>query len=344
MRGKNKVRSAKRRRIIIIIIIIIIIMGALASAFYLRQLDESVHEITVASIEELAVHDMKSISAKIDDLWGELDAVYYRTTNVGCASIQGLCDRLNLERASNIFDTIYLLDEDGYTYSSTNVVKDQSNTDYVQRLLSGKEQVIRRHDSGENFEYGRDRIVYGVRCEPFTCDGITFIGILGEAKNDTFRSILKISSFDGQGYTSIIDMDGNYLLNQSWKTGISDRENYFEELSTEAGLSDEDIEHIKIRINEKETFSERHLCQTHGMEIVSYFPMEKSGMGHPHYRAGECARRAGGPVYSSVVGHADYHAPAGVRCRGRCAVGDVLHHDCPGGGQGEGRVCVQHEP
>lgn len=256
--------------------IIIIIIGALISAVYLNLLRGSVRSLTEASIEELAIHDMKSLSAKIDDLWGELDSVYYRTSHQECTSVQELCSRLNLERQSNVFEEIYLLDTEGNTYSSNNVVMDQSDKDYVQRLLSGKEQVIRRLGLESGYDYGRERIVYGVRCEPFTCGDVTFVGIFGEANSDAIRNMLKIRSFDGRGYTSIMDMKGDYLVNHSWLSGISTTENYYASLQTDVGLSEEEINTLRSRLDRKETFTERYDCQRHGAELVSYFPMEKA--------------------------------------------------------------------
>ena len=61
----------------------------------------------------------------------------------------------------------------------------------------------------------------------FEVEGIQFIGIIGFSKISLMEDRLKIDSFDGRGYTGIIDIDGNYVVNRDRSAGIGENRQLF---------------------------------------------------------------------------------------------------------------------
>ena len=84
-----------------------------------------------------------------------------------CVSIQEVCRRLNLEQISNIFNTIYLVDSDGNTYSSSNVIKNEKDKEFVSPLLFDQDKIVMRYDNMDILETLTESLVYGVQGEPF---------------------------------------------------------------------------------------------------------------------------------------------------------------------------------
>lgn len=258
-------------------ICLIVLVAVAAADYYLERVRDAVQKTTVASVQELAIHDRKSLSAKVEDLWSQLDAVFYRTQNSGLESIQQICDGMHLEWEAGQFDNFYLLDENGKTYSNSNVIQDRSTEEYVKRLLAGERQIALRYEPFGTQDYGDERIIYGVRGEePFTCDGVTFVGVLGITRSETIRNTLEIGNFDGKGYTAIIDRYGNYLLNRDWRTGITVAESYFEILYRDSSLNETEISNIRRRLHDKEIFTVQYSSETFGPEIAIFYPMDKT--------------------------------------------------------------------
>ena len=215
----------------------------------MKQLTKTTDASVVASMRELSRHDMQNIQSELENSWDSLSSVYTRTQTSQCSNIQEVCSRLNLEQISNIFNTIYLVDSDGNTYSSSNVVKKETEKEYVSALLSDQDKIVMRYDNLDVLETITESLVYGVRCEPFQVDGVRFIGIIGFSKISLIAERLKIDSFDSRGYTGIIDVDGNYVVNRDRSSGIGKIDNYFEQLQNRAGLPEKEILEIIARIS-----------------------------------------------------------------------------------------------
>jgi signal transduction histidine kinase/CheY-like chemotaxis protein len=246
---------------------------SLAVCVYMKQLSQATDASVVASMQELSRHDMQNIQSELENSWDSLSAVYARTQTSQCATIQEVCNRLNLEQISNIFNTIYLVDSDGNTYSSSNVVKNEKEKVYVLPLLSEQNKIVMRYDDLDVLETITESLVYGVQCAPFEVDGIQFIGIIGFSKISLIAERLKIDSFDGRGYTGIIDIDGNYVVNRDRSAGIGKIDNYFEQLQKRAGLSEKEISKIIARIGQKEEFLLHFHFIDQGAQVVSFIPM-----------------------------------------------------------------------
>lgn len=246
---------------------------SLAVCVYMKQLTQTTDASVVASMQELSSHDMQNIQSELENSWDSLAAVYARTHARQCADIQEVCSCLNLEQISNIFNTIYLVDSDGNTYSSSNVIKNEKEKVYVSSLLSDQNKIVMRYDNLGVLEMITESLVYGVRCEPFEVDGIQFIGIIGFSKISQMAERLKIDSFDGRGYTGIIDIDGNYVVNRDRSAGIGKIDNYFEQLQKQAGLSEQEISEMIARIGQGEEFLLHFNYIDQGAQVVSFIPI-----------------------------------------------------------------------
>ncbi|WP_367932000.1 hybrid sensor histidine kinase/response regulator [Enterocloster citroniae] len=264
-------RGNKTRAIAFVIATLAVL--SLAVCVYMKQLTKATDASVVASMQELSKHDMQNIQSELENSWDSLSAVYTRTQTSQCANIQEVCNRLNLEQISNIFNTIYLVDFDGNTYSGSNVIKNEKDKEYVLSLFSDQDKIVMRYDNLDVLETITESLVYGVRCEPFQVDSIQFIGIIGFSKISLMAERLKIDSFDGRGYTGIIDIDGNYVVNRDRSAGIGKIDNYFEQLQNRAGLSKKEISDIIARIGQEEEFLLHFNYIDQGAQVVSFIPM-----------------------------------------------------------------------
>lgn len=243
---------------------------------YINQLSRTTESSVVAFMEELSEHDRQNIQSELESSWDELSAIYTRTQASKYNSIQEVCARLNIEQMTNTFDVIYLVDSGGRTYSSTNVIQNSRGKRYMQPLLSGEEKFVMRYDDTDIQEAIKENLVYGIRCAPFRVNDVEFTGIIGFAKIDTIADRLKIDSFDGRGYTGIIDMTGNYVVNRDPSVGIGKIDNYFEQLQKNTGLPEDEIAAITAKLNQGEAFLKHFKYTDHSAQVVSFIPMDET--------------------------------------------------------------------
>lgn len=267
----------KRNRVWIVVLILITPIVLLSAVWiYVNQLSNTTESSIIAFMEELSEHDMQNIQSELGNSWNEIESVYHRTQDSQCKTIQEVCSRLNIEQVTNTFDVIYLVDSEGNTYSGANSIRNDSDKNYMKPLLSGEKKIVTRYDDTDILEAIRENLVYGVRCEPFRVNGVEFIGILGFSKISMIEERLKIDSFDGRGYTGIIDMAGNYVVNRDRSAGIGKIDNYFDELKKKAAQSEQDIENIITRLNRSESFIERFNFADNGAQVVSFVPISET--------------------------------------------------------------------
>lgn len=164
---------------------------------FIKQLAVVTDNSVVSSMQEISRHDVKNIQSELDNAWNDLSSIYERTTVTKCSNVQEVCRRLNLEQISNIFNTIYMIDSNGNTYSSANMIKNEREKPYVKSMLTGKEKTVMRYDTMDALEARTQNLVYSVQCEPFEVENIRFIGIIGFSKISLMAQRLKIDSFDG---------------------------------------------------------------------------------------------------------------------------------------------------
>lgn len=257
--------------ILLVFAMLLVLLSAIL--VYVRQLTKATDASVVASMQELSGHDMQNIQSELENSWDSLSAIYDRTQINQYDQIQEVCSRLSIEQISNIYDSIYLVDSDGNTYSSANLVKNERNKKYVQPLFTDQKQFVMRYDNLDMLETMTENLVYGVQGKPFKVGNIEFIGIIGFSNVTLMTNHLKIDSFDGRGYTSIIDIDGNFVVNRNRSAGIGKLDNYFDQLKKHAGLSEKEISTIIGKLGKKKQFLEYFDFADQGEQVVSFIPM-----------------------------------------------------------------------
>lgn len=223
---------------------------------YIGQLNRAVSESTGINIEELALHDIKSIEGLTDKAWQELEHVAERIRLYDCTTTEDVQNRLILERTSSNFDAVYLLDDKGNVYTDTLTLLDSAEQDF-DALFSeygNASFVVRYEESGVISEIRKATLMYGVPLEPFQVEGVTFVGVLGRTKISAVQDQLRIQSFDGRGYSSIIDPNGDYIVSPSSHQGLNNADNFYTRLEAGELPDRETIEEIKAKIENNERF------------------------------------------------------------------------------------------
>ena len=255
----------RRRRALLLLFMVAAAVITAVIAVYIGQLNRAVSESTGINIEELALHDIKSIEGLTNKTWQELEHVAERIRLYDCATTKDVQNRLILERTSSSFDAVYLLDDQGNAYTDTLTILDSVAQDF-DALLSEYGNVpfvVRYEESGVISEMRKATLMYGVPLEPFQVEGVTFVSILGRTKISTVQNQLRIESFDGRGYSSIIDSNGDYIVSPSSNQGLNNADNFYRRLEAGELPDRETIEEIKAKIESGEAITSCGLYRYH---------------------------------------------------------------------------------
>ena len=76
----------------------------------------------------------------------------------------------------------------------------------------GDRFVVRRDNTSTKLDYKKEQLLIGSKIEPFTVGDNRFEYIVSYYDIASLQNELKIDSYNGQGYSSVIDSDGNFIV------------------------------------------------------------------------------------------------------------------------------------
>ncbi|MCM1284896.1 MAG: ATP-binding protein [Acetobacter sp.] len=267
------------------IIISASLIVCLAVMFYIGQMNDTISENIMNSISEIAEHDKETIQTYIEICWTDLDEIKKRFTSFECKTIEDVETRMNLECASSSFNHIYLVAKDGTVYTDKYVVykPENNNTDrdlnFLPYFKNGEEKIVVRYDDKiEGAWLSRDSILYGIRIDGYSVEGIEMAALIGISDISSIQDNMVIESFikDGKsrGHSALIDMNGNYIINVNRDIYSDEQNNLYEHLlaAKNSELTNDEI-HEKLQNRETFGFYHSHAKET-GKELFYFIPLD----------------------------------------------------------------------
>lgn len=244
----------------------------LITFFFTGQMNRSVSNNIINSINELAEHDKTMIKSYINIYWEDLTAIAKRFESYECRTIEEVEERMNLECATSRFRAIYLLAEDGTIYTNTYVTF-APGSDILGRSMNilpyfenGEDKVFVRFDDKISGGFiAKESLLYGVRLKDYEVQGIKMIALVGISDITLIQDHMVLENFRaengaGRGYSTLIDMDGNYIVDSNKDIYLNSTNNLYRYLD-DADSSDLTNEEIAEKIENKETFGFYYIHQ-----------------------------------------------------------------------------------
>ncbi len=243
---------------------------------YLNLLSQTVAGNLMSSVDEISRHDVESIEGTLDNSYARLESVAKRMAVYDVETIQQAQEQMNLEAASSaLFNAVYLLDSEGYLYSSSYVRFDPDEHAYDELMADGRDHFVMLYDDANGkLETTKESLIYGIRLSGMTIDGRHFVALLGRSDLSLIRDQLLIESFDSQGISSVVNNQGYYIVSASPATDLAGRNNFYDMLragTIEGGVT---LEDVRRNITEGESFTIN--CTTADDErlVLSFAPVE----------------------------------------------------------------------
>ena len=273
----------RQRRFNVLLIAAALAIIGFVTVFYVYQLNKVISENVISSISEIAEHDKAAIQAYIDICWNDLYEIQDRFISYGCETIQDIEIEMNLECATSDFTHIYILAEDGTVYTDKFVTYSPGNDilnrslDFLPYFEDGRERVILRFDDKTTGWMTKESILYGVRLNNYEVDGVKMLALIGISDISSIQDNMVIDSFikDGnsRGNSSLIDIEGNYIIKINKKIYLNKQDNIYNHLS-ESLSSELTNEEVAQKIYNRETFSFYHThAEDHAKELLYFIPL-----------------------------------------------------------------------
>ena len=227
---KNKAEGMNPTRVIIIATVVFVVLVVAVLFFGNNAFNRAIIGINSAHIEELAEHDVRiinsSISSRISTLKKMADDIHYWSKKDG-TSIKDLLhsDSEFLDKA----DKITLVSDDGFVFSSNNVIEDRP--DIAEVCANSAEKFVCRFDNTvDNIpDQRREYLLYGIKIKPVEVEGHTCSYLCCFIRPANLENELMMENYGGKGFSSVIDADGNYILNINRSHSFLERDNFFED-------------------------------------------------------------------------------------------------------------------
>jgi len=177
-----------------------------------------------------------------------------------------------------------LLDDNGNIYRASGIIDYRPYEYDLFITQKDKDRFVLRLDSknDNHIESTYQNLLYSINTD-ITIDGIHYIAIMVSSPLTHLEDSLSITSYNGDGYTTIIDSEGNYLINKNYGAySYTKRLNIFDMVETGEISFTEDIQQIiadaknpsgkttTLIYNDKGT-AEEHIIHIDALNLEDWF-------------------------------------------------------------------------
>ena len=269
-------RMTKRRRIsVFILIAFLIVSGTIFT--YIENLNQNVADTNITHMKELSSHDSKAIETYLNNVWQEMGAVVERLRLYDCKTIEDAQIRLNLEKASLDLDEIYLLDDDGKMYTASFIIS-EADEEILQCFQEYPDRFAHRTNGmrSKYVESQREALLFGVGIDDLQIDGVSFSGMVVQSDINVIQNSLKIDSYGGRGYSSVIDYEGNYIVNINRVSSMGEQGNFFDQLADGVIAHGQTIQDVRELVSRKESFTLSYEPPEGNARILTVIPLQEA--------------------------------------------------------------------
>jgi len=267
--NRNRIPFSQRRWLLGLTALAVLLVGAWMLCYDL--ITEKVIEIAVENMEELSKHDERSIGSNLENKWEVLKGIgrYLEIQTPGDTA--GLVREM--EDCQNLLNCLQmtLISEDGRYVSSKG--KAGQDEGVLEGCREGKKMFAYRIEY-EDQSGQTEELRMGVQIDPITVDEITYRYLTMRLSINAIESDLKIDSYGGLGYSSVIDSDGSYIVN-SFRDQLPGDNNFFTALDRGELPRDYPLTRIRELIGNLESFSFEYTREDGEECVIVFDPMPK---------------------------------------------------------------------
>lgn len=218
---------------------------------YIRQLSHAVSTFTVDAMEELVLHDMYNINGTLEHTWDHLESIGERIRSSKPQTFLELTDELYAQQDASPLEGVGLLDEAGLLYTAKQETLQVKDAEYVQKLKNGERKTVLLYKGSNMPELTERALLFAIKIPPFKVEDATLVAAVAVQSISHISDRLKIDCFGGQGFSTLIDEKGDFIVNHSGLGGLPGT-NMFEWFSQGTFAKGQSAQQLIAQIQNKE--------------------------------------------------------------------------------------------
>lgn len=172
-------------------------------------------------MEELSLHDLFNINGTLEHTWDHLESLANRIRQSKPQTFLELTDELYAQQDASPLEGVGLLDESGLLYTAKQETLQVKDAEYVQKLKNGEQKTVILYKGIYMPELTERALLYAVKIHPFQVEDATLVAAVAVQKISHISDQLKIDCFGGQGFSTLVDAKGDFIVNHPGLGGIS---------------------------------------------------------------------------------------------------------------------------
>ena len=227
----NGVKKSLKKIILISLIAIVLAVALFLSALLVsNSVSQKIVDENVETIREMAHHDAHSVVNSLTVRYQVLSGIADSMKKSRPADMQELQLMLQ-DRMPSVAGAkeIFLVDDEGQVYKATGLITYRPEVDALCDAHTGC-FTARYNRPDSMLEMRRELLLLAAPAD-FSMGETHFRYIVATMNIETLSTELKIDSYGGQGYSSIVDEQGNYIVNVNKKHSFLTYDNFFEDMS-----------------------------------------------------------------------------------------------------------------
>lgn len=225
----------------------LLIISVVSFAWYSHQLKDELRGLVLNTLKEVSSQNVLVMQKEIEGDLAALDEIAERISDMGEMEEEEILDILRQIEERYSFKRFGFCRTDGILHTTVDEMADVSEREYFKASMRGEscisDPLIDLMDREEIIVFSApikyDGKVIGVLCAPYRMDNL--------------KDVMEVSSFEGEGYTYVIERDGDKIMDSTHPTSFQNMTNIFKSMTEADGRNYQSVADLKLLLENGET-------------------------------------------------------------------------------------------
>lgn len=216
----------------ILFLALMLLVSSTVLFVYVHQLSHTALSYTTSYLEEICGHGVENVSEKILTYRTNLKEIAELIRMADITELQSALALTKLKKNSLQMKELYLIDEEGITYSSDGIICDQNRSAFVRAVVRERRDYFSRPDEEIIWYNWTNCIQIAFPIAPLILGGKKIVGLCGEYPFAKIGDGLQQNFFGEKGISLLIDRYGNILAQKALLEHHAANSNFFHSLTS----------------------------------------------------------------------------------------------------------------